>query len=175
MTSSSASTSRTCPVCGARNSGISLFCAECGSSLNTDANLDRTGETASIPIPTSASQHTEPFTVARDETSDGQVWRETRDQRHDDTAPFRPTPVTDRWNTSSNGAGTSGVPLDLPEQDDRPIPVAMVERRAVGARGFFLGLLAFLLITVILGLYGWSAWISADLRDTISGWFGGIG
>jgi ABC-type transporter Mla subunit MlaD len=41
-----------------------------------------------------------------------------------------------------------------------------------GARGFFLGLLALILIAAVVGMYGWTAWLSAGMRDTISGWFG---
>ncbi len=184
MTSSSASTSRTCPVCGARNSGISLFCAECGSSLNAD--VDRTGDTAASPTQPATFQHTEPFSPAsptRGGTSDRQRWRTGEDLRNDETAPFRTAPriatssapASDRWSTSSNGAATGSFPVDPPHQGDQPAAVSMVERQATGVRGFFLGLLALLLIGVVLGLYGWTAWLRADLRDTISGWFGFIG
>jgi len=44
-----------------------------------------------------------------------------------------------------------------------------------GARGFVLGLLAFTLIGMVVGLYGWTAWLGPDLRNTISGWFAFIG
>lgn len=181
MTFSSASSNRTCPVCGARNSGISLFCAECGSSLNSD--VDRTGDTAAIPARAPASQHTEPFSPARGGTSGTRRWRSGEDQRQDETAPFRSAPGTqtatapssDRWTTSSNGAVTRVFPVDPPRHDDRSVPVKMVEHQGPGARGFFLGLLACILIAIIVTLYGWTAWLSADLRDTISGWFGFIG
>ena len=179
MTSSSATTSRTCPVCGARNSGISLFCAECGSSLNGDAH--RTGDTAAIPIHPTTAQHTEPYRVTRGSTSGTQRWSTSESQ--DEIAPFRTTsanrtssaPIGDRWSAASNGGGAEVFAADTPYHDAFSPTVTMVEHHAPSTRGFFLGLLAFLLIAVILGLYGWTAWLSADLRDTISGWFDFIG
>lgn len=186
MTPSGTSTNRTCPVCGARNSGISLFCAECGSSLNAD--VDRSGDTAAIPTQSAASRHTGTFSTASPAsqassgTSGTQRWSAHKDPRQDETAPFQtdsaptsPPPASNRWATLSNGAATGAFPSDVRDQDDQPVPVTMVERQATGARGFFLGLLAILLIVVVLGLYGWTAWLSADLRDTVSGWFGFTG
>ncbi|CAA9540543.1 MAG: hypothetical protein AVDCRST_MAG43-38 [uncultured Thermomicrobiales bacterium] len=179
MTSSSATTSRTCPVCGARNSGISLFCAECGSSLNADAH--RIDDTAAIPIHPTTAQRTEPYQVTRGSTSGAQRWSTSESQ--DEIAPFRTTsangkssaPTGDRWSAASNAGGAEVFAADMPYHDAFSPTVTMVEPHASSMRGFFLGVLAFLLIAVILGLYGWTAWLSADLRDTISGWFDFIG
>lgn len=183
MPSSSATTSRTCPVCGARNSGVSLFCAECGSSLNAEA--DRTGDTSAIPVHPTVAQHTEPYRVARGSTSGTQRWSASEDgvQVQDETAPFRAVsdnrrssaPTVDRWSAASNGGGAEVFAADPPHHDAFSPTVTMVEHQAPSTRGFFLGLLAVLLIAVVIGLYGWAAWLSADLRDTISSWFDFIG
>lgn len=183
MPSSSATTNRTCPVCGARNSGISLFCAECGSSLNAD--VDRTGDTSAIPVHSTAAQHTEPYPMARGSTSGTQRWSASEVHVHDpdETAPFRTAsdnrrssaPTGDPWGATSNGGAADVFAADSPHHDPFSPTVTMVEQQAPSMRGFFLGLLAFLLIAVVLGLYGWTAWLSADLRNTISGWFDFIG
>lgn len=185
MSSSSASANRTCPVCGARNSGISLFCAECGSSLN--AGIPRSGDTTALPTRSTASQHTEPFIPATNGSSGrrrGSLGTDQDQDHHpDETAPFRPlTGVTDTTTGSRNPwssrvvRSSSGATLDdreLPEQV--PPRIVMEENHDRGVRGFVLGLLAFALIGGVLGLYGWTAWLGPDLRDTISGWFAFIG
>lgn len=184
MSSSSASANRTCPVCGARNSGISLFCAECGSSLN--AGTARSGDTTALPTRPTASRPTEPF-PATNGSSDRRPVRFGADQDHDhhpdETAAFRPVtgvsspPTSFRTPWSSRVAGSStGAALedrDLPGQG--PPRIVMEENPDRGARGLVLGLLAFILIGVVLGLYGWTAWLGPDLRDTLSGWFAFIG
>lgn len=180
MSSSTASTSRTCPACGARNSGISLFCAECGSSLNSDT--DRNGDTAANPTRSSPSQHTEPFSPALGDPSDNERWRKRPGQHQDETAPFEMAPSTPRSSTSANepwrsaaiGTSSDTFAADPLNHRQQPATVTMVENQHRGARGFFLGLLAFILIAIVVGLYGWTAWLSADLRDTISSWFGFI-
>lgn len=185
MSSSSVSANRTCPVCGARNSGISLFCAECGSSLN--AGVIRSGDTTAIPTRFTASQHTEPFIPATNGSSARhRVGRDPdRDSDQDETAPFRPVtevsntstasrhPWSSRFVGSSTGTGATLDDRDRPVQ--HPARIVMQEHPDRGARGFVLGLLAFALIGVVLGLYGWTAWLSPGLRDTISGWFAFIG
>lgn len=181
MTSSNASSKRTCPVCGARNSGISLFCAECGSSLNVD--VDPAGDTAAIPTQPTAPRHTEPFSPGSGSTSDTPPWRFADDQHADETAPYRTSPDAaagsdtepGRWRRSPNGAATPSPAVESPSHTGLPATVALIERQPPGARGFFLGLIAFFLIAVVIALYGWTAWLSADLRDTISGWFDVIG
>lgn len=183
MSSSSSSSSRTCPVCGARNSGISLFCAECGSSLNAD--IDPGGDTTAIPTRSGGSEPTEPTEpfspVAAGKAAD-QRWRKGQGESQDDTAPYRaastagpaPTSARDPWSTSPIGTANGAVPADPQRHGPRPVTATMVDPENRGARGFFLGLLAFILIAVVLGMYGWTTWLSADARDTISSWFGFI-
>jgi predicted nucleic acid-binding Zn ribbon protein len=181
MSSSSASTSRTCPVCGARNSGISLFCAECGSPLNAD--VDPVGDTTAIPTQSSASQQTEPFLPVASGRSDNQQWRKDQREGHDDTAPYQAassagsasTSDRDPWTTSPIGTANGAFSVGPLRHDQQPAIVMMDDSQHRSARGFFLGLLAFILIAVVVGMYGWTAWLSADARDTISGWFSFIG
>jgi len=183
--SSSASTNRTCPVCGARNSGISLFCAECGSTLN--AEIARSSDTTAIPTGFAASQHTEPFMPASNGSSERQNegLGADQDSHLDETAPFRPvagvsspaTSPSNPWSSrpESPGAGT-GAPFDDRDRPgQRPPRIVMEQYPDRGARGFVLGLLAFTLIGMVVGLYGWTAWLGPDLRNTISGWFAFIG
>lgn len=169
MTPTSSTSKRTCPVCGARNSGISLFCAECGSSLNVD--IDPAGDTAAIPTQSSAPRNTEPFSTAAGDASDTRSWRPSEDQRSDETAPFQTSPASDRWSGSPNGATAGEAAVSAPSRTDHPATVTLAEPRTSGHRGFFLGIVALFLIAVVIALYGWTAWLSADLRDTISGWF----
>ncbi len=177
MSSSSASSGRTCPVCGARNSDISLFCAECGSPLNGDG--DPRGETAAIPTQSTGSQHTEPFSPIASNRSGNQRWRNGESNGQDETAPFRtvspsgsdPMQSPDQWSTSTIETPNAAFPADPIQRGHQPVTVTMDHDQHRGSRGFFLGLVAFLLIGAVLGLYGWSVWLSADMRDTISGWF----
>lgn len=185
MSSSSASANRTCPVCGARNSGISLFCAECGSSLN--AEVGRSGDTTAISTRSTGLRHTEPFIPATNGSSDRQrvISGPDLDRHLDETAPFRTVPGVSNTSTSSrnpwssrvvgSSTGTGATLEDRDQPGQRPPLIVMEEYPPRGARGFVLGLVAFVLIGVVLGLYGWTAWLSPELRDTISGWFASIG
>lgn len=178
---SSNSTSRTCPACGARNSGISLFCAECGATLNVER--DESGDTA--PFATTpgenGSQRTETFQPIRDRADNDFRWDDEADRRPDETAPLPVSRASagtssvtgEAWNAPAAGE-TAAVP-SAPTGYDDPHPQITMVASTGGGRGFALGLLATLLIAAVVGLYGWSAWLSDDVRDTISGWFGFIG
>lgn len=132
--------SRTCPACGARNNDRSLFCAECGVGLAT--TTDNWNDD---------SQQTQSFEPVRDDTD----WHR---------------PADTRQRTSSEDIPVSGSPpeyasFDHTRQDQ---PVALVPARAPeSSRGFWLGVLAWLLIAVVVGMYIWAGVLGEQLKDDI--------
>ncbi len=158
MASPSARTARECPVCGARNSGLSLFCAECGSVLNGSAET-RNPE----PGLASDSQQTQAFIpTMRDTTRDGLTGDDDRWQ-----AP-RATALSTRG-TGSNPRTPEGSPVATPQT------VVFTSERDGGMRGFVLGVVAMALIAVLLGLYVWAGVLDDGARDAIGGWFDIVG
>jgi hypothetical protein len=47
----------------------------------------------------------------------------------------------------------------------------MAEEHRQSMRGFWFGVVAFILILAVLGLYGWSILPDGGFRDTVQGWF----
>jgi len=164
MSSSPTSSTRICPVCDAPNGPQSLFCAECGASLDTPAE----GDTAAYePLPvTDDSQQTTTFVPSR------------QAQELPPTSPHA-TPGS----SPDNGAlGTawdaepSASPATAPawtQANDAILPIA--QNRPTSRRGFFLGLLAFLLMLAVFLLWGWASILDQDTRNSISDLFGFIG
>ena len=146
MVSSRGSTSRTCPACGAQNSDFSIFCAECGAGLS------------------------------------GGAW-----QSDDQTQAFQPTATSTspRWNSYSentHSGAPSAVPTDTDEtpyvgpsappytHDDSVVVNSWSNVRQpedLGARGFVLGALAWIIILAVFGLFLWVYVLSGALKDDI--------
>jgi hypothetical protein len=147
--------SRTCPACGAHNSELSIFCAECGTSLN-NGSWDDDGQTQAFqpaaPSPSSSS------------------WSSPADSEHRTTSGTYPAvPATDdaTITRAPNVFATSGsgAAVDSWSSWDRE-----ADR---GMRGFVLGTVAWLLILAVFGVYLWSAVLSgglkSDIRDLVPG------
>lgn len=136
-----------CPECGHVNIPGAAFCARCGKSLDDDAP----GEVIDVePVDTQATSAFAPVTSTV-------------------TAPERSP-----WARPDSIAGDSGQTTALPTVPDfvpapglEPTPVSSAPR---GARGFWLGVLATVLILAVLAVYIYAAWLSDSARSTIDGW-----
>jgi hypothetical protein len=148
--------SRTCPACGAHNSELSIFCAECGTSLNNGSWEDEGQTQAFQPVasppwatPASSERRTPSGTYSAVPASP------------DDDATRVETPSA----FQAGPAGGSGAVVNSWESWDR-----QADR---GARGFVLGTVAWLLILAVFGVYLWSAVLSSglksDIRDLVPG------
>ncbi|MGN6030055.1 MAG: zinc-ribbon domain-containing protein [Thermomicrobiales bacterium] len=201
MTARDPSTSaaqRICPKCGHANSNISLFCAECGAVLN--GALDDGGSNAYAPssqagmagTPMNAaddSQGTQPIRTTTSTSTGEQDWATMMAGSADDanaTAPLpRMTPPVSSV-TPPPAAPTSGPSYESPPPTwmtpsesaaaSAPLLTSSVsfgleEEPHHSMRGFWFGVVAFLLILAVLGLYGWSILPDGGFRDTVTGWF----
>lgn len=150
MDSSRNKTSRTCPVCGAHNSGLSLFCSECGSGLNEAAWQDDGQTQAFLPAASSTEYPWQP-------TDAGSQSRSSATFQTNETATVgSPAAHPGSSESPSYGSGTMVSSWTTPGvENDR------------GSRGFALGILAWLLILTVFGAYLWSSVLSSGLRDDI--------
>lgn len=194
---SSTSAQRICPKCGHANSNISLFCAECGAVLN-GASTGETSAFAPVRADADEGQQTQPV---RSGGSAEDEWASLMASSADDapyqaTAPLpKTTPptstVTPMPSSTGDGSGDgndSWPASSTPAQDDPVtdsttrspsgdvpigISVASVGMAAMprSRRGFWFGIVAFVLILLVLGLYGWSILPHGGFRDTVVGWF----
>lgn len=129
--------SRICPACGARNNDRSLFCAECGASLATDTGAWNDNE---------ATQSFEP--VRGETTWDRSSYEDQRTSNGGYAVVETSTPPP--YATFDQPWGTT------------PTPVASQSQR-----GFWLGLLAWILIAVVIGMYIWAGLLGDQLKDDI--------
>lgn len=138
---------RICPECGTPNSGLSLFCSECGASL--------TGA-LSHPANDPDDQATAAFRPVTDEpvASDPYATQQFRV-----TAASSPqTTISDVSSASPAGvSATSGTSGSL--------------RPDEGQRGLVLGWIAAILILLVIGYLGWTSFLDPDTRDSIIGIF----
>lgn len=119
------STTRICPNCGAANSGRSLFCAECGANLNEPADPN-------------ATRPYEPTTPESPSPSQ-------------ETAAYRPI-WDNTWSGGTGPADDSGINQAAgaaPPINATPSPELVPAEPATSARGFYLGLIAFLIILAV--------------------------
>ncbi len=164
MSSTNTASTRTCPVCHAPNSNLSLFCAECGSSLNAPEE----GDTAAYrPLPardTDDSQRTAAFKPGSytDDASNS-----TRVATDPPTTGF-----TSMWDDTSAAPAASPpgwTPVDVTFQPDPPAAGPQ------GIRGFVLGTIAVLLVLAVFLLWTWAAILDGETRNSIRDLFGFIG
>ena len=165
MSSTNTSSTRTCPVCDAPNSNLSLFCAECGASLNTPAE----GDTAALDAarPGDDTQQTATFVPSPGRDADRTGSHATPASSPNDRTAYAPT-----WEP----ARAEPVTVDQvwSPMDDTVVPVAKPPA-APNMRGFFLGLIALLLMLAVFMAWSWAAILSQDTRNSIQDFFGFIG
>lgn len=144
-------TPRICPQCGATNTGRSLFCAECGADLNKppDPTMTRPlGSNATGTMITGSDQQTEQYTPS---------WNQT-------------------WSGKDRDEGSSGAQTGLggsamrtpvtPITTTQPAPASPLPTASepeTSTRGFYLGLIAILLIIAIALALGWLALFQPNL------------
>jgi hypothetical protein len=146
MSSSSASQPRICPECGTRNSGLSLFCAECGAALYTDTpDSDRDDET----------QTTTAFAPSTDPTT---------------TADFTPRTSSTQETLTSSPAWSAAEPVETWTATPAP-PSEVAYAPPESRRGLVLGWIAAVLIALVIGFLIWSTFLGESTRDMITGWF----
>ncbi|HVL24771.1 MAG TPA: hypothetical protein VM450_11850 [Thermomicrobiales bacterium] len=146
MSTSSASESRRCPECGTRNSGLSLFCAECGAALYNDAPGTNGDD---------ATQATTVFTTSSDPNA---------------TAEFTPRTSSTQETLTSSPAWSAAEPVETWAAATTP-PSDVVFSPPESRRGLVLGWIAAALIALVIGFLIWSSFLSAGTRDMVTGWF----
>jgi len=154
MSTPGVSDARICPQCGKRNSGLSLFCAECGTPLMDDAVWSR---------PSDATQATAAFSPAQDPGA---------------TTAFAPQPSTqpaarDLDTTREHAWEPPGAApaWTSPAAAIEPASPMVAYEPPESRRGFILGVIASILIAVVIGFVIWASLLDAGTRDTITGWF----
>ncbi len=172
MSSSNVTSSRICPVCDAKNSNLSVFCAECGASLNVPAEGD-TAAFEPIASKTDEAQQTASF----EPTTPGSQFGASSPQETATTLPTvaKPDPVTSLPSTWSAGSSPAVASDQVwPVQTSGETQADSTEQ-TLGMRGFFLGLIAALLILAVILAWSWASILDQDTRDSITDFFGFIG
>jgi hypothetical protein len=136
----------TCPDCGHVNIPGAAFCARCGRSLDDEPP---TGDVIDVTSDSQATSTFEPVTSTV-------------------TAPPA-SPWARPGSIDSDPGLTTALPTPeyLPVSDYRS---GSDPGRPRGARGFWLGLIALLLMLAVLAVYLYAAWLSDSARSTIDGW-----
>jgi len=134
-----------CPVCDAPNAPRSLFCAECGTPLQ--APDDESGGTDSgNPVTDSQSTAVIPSSHSWSEAAAAPVTRDT--------------------------PGDSRIaPLPVSPVDEVNPYLAHPSRAAESRRGFWLGVVALILMLAILGMWIWGGVLAEDTRTSIQDLF----
>lgn len=150
MSLNTTSGARICPECGARNSGLSLFCAECGASLNNarSADMEEEGQTTTTFTPAS-----------QDDGHRAPAWNAAKGAN--ETQEF--TPQLSMADTPGRDTAASWDSLE----QDAPYTRVPSESR----RGFVLGLLAGILMALVIGFFLWSTVADQAFRDAVTGLF----
>lgn len=168
MSSTNTASMRKCPVCDAPNSNLSIFCAECGASLNAPesdntaaykpiiTSDDDAQQTAAFEPGSFTSGTPSPTQSGADATGDG--YRSTWEAPTDVSPTAAGAPVAPVWSPTE-------VTLQSSQTTSAP----------QGIRGFVLGLLAILLILTVFLLWTWATLLDQGTRDSIRDFFGFIG
>ncbi|MGI8403314.1 MAG: hypothetical protein ACR2OE_00840 [Thermomicrobiales bacterium] len=183
-------------MCGHANSGLSLFCAECGSVLNAgpDSRPDTSSATTTAPSE-SDTQQTQAFSPGAVAPGD-ERWSASSSSDPMATAPFQPaskagagagvaaaTPLTSpngrETGTSATTATSASIPTDARASGRRvsePATTGMLvaEEPPESLRGFFFGVVAVILILIVAAVFAWTILPNGGLRDTIQGWLDAI-
>ena len=162
MPSGNTSSSRTCPVCDAPNSTFSLFCSECGATLNG-------------PVPSSSSTSyggESPYSASQDTAAFVPIGGSSQPTVSHHAPPS--SALQNPGRTTTSPSTVTGYP-GFPGQDTAPAKLPVPNRERESVRGFFLGLTASVLILAVLLLWVWAAVLDTSTRDSISDLFGFIG
>jgi hypothetical protein len=156
----SGSTTRVCPACGAKNSDLSLFCAECGTALNGGSWQDDDQTQAFQPAATSGNRWTANTSSENTGTHDTTEPRYEPPARTDTIAQEAPSfaPITSSYvndDAVQGGTGTVNAWSDWQSNDDR------------GVRGFVLGSLAWIIILAVFVLFLWVSVMSRDFKQDV--------
>ncbi len=166
----SGSTTRICPACGAKNSDLSLFCAECGTALNGGSWQDEDQTQAFQPAATTGNRWSADRATDRTGTYDANRSRSEQPDRSDtdinpntqETPSF--APITTSYaidEAAQGGTGTVNAWSEWQSSSDR------------GVRGFVLGSVAWIIILAVFVLFLWVSVLSsdfkADVRDIVPG------
>jgi len=175
MSAPDAPAPRICPVCGYANSNLSLFCAECGSVLNVDTPETPPSRAATSPSD-SDTQQTQAFSPASSADDQRRAVASPASTANS-TSSFAPTSdATGRWQAAAPtgseqtafmptaGAGAAGTP----DYASAALPPYSDEDESL--RGFFLGVLAIVLILIVAAIYTWTILPNGSLRDSIQSW-----
>lgn len=151
MSLNTASGARICPECGTRNSGLSLFCAECGASLSNarSANTENEEQTITTFRPAGSGSK-----------SQASSWSDTRDPH--ETQEFRAQSPMPDAPAGSAAADWDGL------RDGGTYTRTPRESR----RGFVLGIFAAILIALVIAFFLWSTVAEQSFRDAVTGLFG---
>jgi len=163
MSTSNPASTRICPVCEAPNSNLSLFCAECGSSLNA---------------PESDATATYKPVTARDDDAQRTAAFEPRAFPTQSPAPLRTEDDArdDGYRSTWEAPATSPEPAPAPAPPWNPANVRFEpSSEPQGVRGFMLGLVAVLLMLAIFLVWTWATLLDQETRDAIRDFFGFIG
>ncbi len=164
MSSTNTASTRKCPVCDAPNSNFSLFCAECGASMNAPESDDTAAYKPISNGQTNQAQDTaafEPGSFTDDPNNSTRMTAEPPPGEHGSTwqaANASPSPPAPVWS-----------PADVTFQTQQEAPSPQ------GIRGFVLGLLAVLLMLAVFLLWTWATLLDQGTRDSIQDFFGFIG
>jgi hypothetical protein len=136
----------TCPECGHVNIPGAAFCARCGQSLDGDGS---TGEVIDVATDSQATSAFEPV-----------------------TSTVTP-PGASPWARPEGIDRDPGLTTELPAPEYAPVTPYRATpdlRGPQGTRGFWLGLVAVLLILAVLAVYLYAAWLGDSARSTVDGW-----
>ena len=144
---------KACPTCGHLNIPRAAFCAQCGRSLQGDGTRDAEAQ------PDDDAQSTSVYTPIGSPGSDAT------------SSPWA-APGTSQTIIDVDPGQTTAFPISQPlsYSDDSFAAVPELNRAAESIRGFWLGIVAGVLIAAVLALYVYSAWLSDSTRDTVDGW-----
>jgi hypothetical protein len=167
MTATTTGAIRNCPACNARNTRFSLFCAECGTSLNGETVAGETAAFAPLTGRDDAQQTSAFEPASRDYGTDA----ESADAEPAEQAPadrdYRPYWEQSTPTTQASDRVWSPV--------DAAAPAIGFQDAGQGKRGLVLGLFAAFLMLVVFLLWTWAALLDQGSRDSIRDFFGFIG
>lgn len=164
MSSTNTASTRKCPVCDAPNSNFSLFCAECGASMNAPESDDTSAYKPITNGQTNQAQDTAAFEPGSFADTSPDATRVTTE------------PPTGGYGSMWQAANASPSP---PAPAWSPADVTFQPQQAGtaphGIRGFVLGLIAVLLMLAVFLLWTWATLLDQGTRDSIQDFFGFIG